>query len=326
MTMRVIFLFTIFILLAACGELKSADPTRPEAQAKVGAVENNGTPLVKSSAIEVTDFTGNSVRLAKPAQRIVALAPHIVENVFTAGAGQQLVGVVSYSDFPEAARTLPLVGGYAKTNLEKILELNPDLVIAWESGNSDASVARIKELGYPVYVDQPDTLDDLAKSVRDIGTLSGHFEYADNAMREYLESLNSFTTRYQAKPRVTTFYQVWNSPLQTINGKHIISDAIKVCGGENIYASEKTIAPIINIESILERNPQAIIASGMSDARPDWLDDWQQWQSLDAVKHGNLFFVDPDHIQRHTVRILLGIESICAQLDQARAKRGALSD
>lgn len=276
----------------------------------------------KSTRIHVTDFTGETITLEKPAQRIVALAPHIVENVFTAGAGEQLIGVVAYSDFPEQAKLLPLVGGYAKTNLEKILELDPDLIIAWESGNSDASVARIKELGYPVYVDQPDSLTDLAKSVRDIGTLTGHAEQANKAMDEYLTSISEIKALYESKPKVRTFYQVWNQPLRTITGKHIISDAIRLCGGTNIYADEPSISPIINIESLLERDPQAIIASGMSEARPDWLDDWKKWPSLQSVKNDNLFFVNPNHIQRHTVRILLGIESICTQLDEARAKNG----
>jgi len=299
-------------LVAACDQ--TAEP-----QNNIGGLKASLTPNnVKHASISVIDFAGNTISLDSPAKRIVALAPHIVENVYTAGAGAQLVGRVSYSDFPEEAKKLPIVGGYAKTNLEKILELNPDLVIAWESGNSDASVAKIRELGYPVYIDQPDTLDDLAKSVRDIGHLSGHFEHADKEMQNYLNSLNSFKELNQKKRKVSAFYQVWNSPLQTINGKHIISDAIKVCGGENIYSKEKAIAPIINIESILERDPEVIIASGMSDSRPDWLEDWKQWPTLTAVRRNNLFYVNPDHIQRHSVRVLQGIRSLCAQLDIAR--------
>ena len=121
---------------------------------------------------------------------------------------------------------------------------------------------------------------------------------------------------------VYTFYQVWNSPLRTINGGHIISDAIELCGGVNIYAGEPAIAPIINIESILTRNPEVILASGMSDSRPEWLDEWKKWPSLSAVKSDNLYFVDPDHIQRHTARILNGIHTICGQLQNARDKRG----
>lgn len=279
-------------------------------------------PALKSDAlIQVTDFSGNLVSLDKPATKIVALAPHIVENVFTAGAGDQLVGVVAYSNFPEQATSLPLVGGYASTNLEKIIELNPDLVIAWESGNTSASVERIKELGFTVYIDQPDTLADIAKSLRDIGTLTGHSEISEGAAKRYLSEVERQRTLNQAKSKVSTFYQVWNEPLQTINGGHIISDAISLCGGQNIYASETVIAPIINIESILERDPQTIIASGMSSARPEWLDEWKAWLSLTAVQKNNLFFVNPDHIQRHTVRILLGIEAICTHFDIARERR-----
>lgn len=279
--------------------------------------------VVKLSAnIQVTDFKGSVLNFTQPVERIVALAPHIVENVFTAGAGDKLVGVVTYSDFPEAATKLPIVGGYAKTNLEKILELKPDLVIAWESGNSDASVARIQELGLTVYVDQPDKLKDVAKSIRDIGLLAGTSVVADMAASKYSEKIDNILSMKLGQKPVSTFYQVWNSPIRTINGKHIISNAIALCGGVNIYANESAIAPIINIESILERNPEVILASGMSDSKPEWLEEWKDWPALQAVTLDNLYFVDPDHIQRHTVRILEGIETICAQLQEAREKRG----
>ena len=272
-------------------------------------------------SVQVIDFNGSIVKLDQPARRIVALAPHVVENVYSAGAGEHLVGVVAYSDFPQAATTLPIVGGYAQTNLEKILELQPDLVIAWQSGNSDSSVARIQQLGFPVYIDQPRRLDDIAKSIRDIGILAGTIDIAESNAQSYLSSIDKVRKKNLAQQPVSTFYQVWDSPLRTINGGHIISNAIELCGGLNIYADEALIAPIINIESILERDPEVILASGMSDARPDWLDDWLAWPSLSAVKLDNLFFVNPDHIQRHTVRIVNGINRICSQLQQAREKR-----
>ncbi|MGK0373915.1 MAG: iron complex transport system substrate-binding protein [Arenicella sp.] len=293
--------------------VSGCEPKSPDA-----ALETNST---LDSSVQVTDFNGSLIVLQKPAIRIVALAPHVVENVYSAGAGEQLVGVVAYSDYPEAATALPIVGGYAQTNLEKILQLQPDLVIAWESGNSDSSVARIKQLGFPVYVDQPTLLDDVAKSIRDIGILAGTSEVAEPVAEKYLNDINLVRQKNLIQQPVSTFYQVWNSPLRTINGGHIISNAIELCGGVNIYANEVAIAPIINIESILQRDPEAILASGMSDARPEWLDDWQAWPSLSSVKSDNLFFVDPDHIQRHTVRIIKGINTICEQLQQARDKR-----
>jgi len=289
-----------------------------------GCAEQSGNPATQttaSSAIQVVDFSGQTVRLAKPATKIIALAPHVVENTFTAGAGDLLVGVVSYSNFPEQAKSLPLVAGYAKANLEKIIELNPDLVIAWESGNSISSIERIRSLGYPVYLDQPNTVADIAKSIRDIGTLSDTSTIAEKAAADFLQQVEQTRLRNAEKSPVRTFYQVWNSPLQTVNGNHSISAAIELCGGVNIYASESAIAPIINIESILSRNPEAIIASGTSKSRPKWLDDWHQWPSLSATKNNNLFFIEPDHIQRHTIRLLHGINAICHHLDSARGRR-----
>jgi len=306
-------------VLAACD--KQAENNQIDEQVFEQQTSEKKEPRGEPQNISVIDFSGKTVSLDSPARRIVALAPHIVENVYSAGAGEYLVGVVSYSDYPEEALKLPIVGGYAKTNLEKILELEPDLVIAWESGNSDNSVARIQELGFTVYIDQPDNLDGVAKSVRDIGLLAGTHEIADTVANDYLAKVNEIRQLELHTQPVTTFYQVWNSPLRTINGGHIISDAIELCGGVNIYAEQTAISPIINIESILERNPEVILASGMSDARPDWLDDWDKWPSLTAVQRDNLYFVDPDHIQRHTLRILFGLEKICEKLETARSKR-----
>lgn len=307
---NIIIVFWI-LSLTACGPETTDPSNRTDSDANV------------SNSVHVTDFKGMTVTLNKPAKRVIALAPHIVENVYTAGAGDQLVGVVTYSDFPEAATSLPIVGGYAKINLESILELKPDLIIAWESGNSDTGIARIQELGFPVYIDQPDKLEDVAKSIRDIGVLTGTTSTAEPAATSYLQQVERVRRKNLNLQPVPTFYQVWNTPLRTINGKHIISDAIKLCGGTNIYADESAVAPTINIESILERDPEVILASGMSDARPEWLDEWKDWPSLSAVKDNNLYFVNPDHIQRHTVRILSGIEVICEQLQEARDKREA---
>ena len=244
----------------------------------------------------------------------------MVENLYSVGAGQNIVGAVEYSDFPPAAKAIPKVGGYEKTNIEAILKINPDLIIGWETGNSHGALKRLEELGYPVYVDQPDSLRDVAKSLLDLGTLTGNQELAEKVANDYLEKLDQAQTNNANKPKVTSFYQVWNSPLQTISGNHIISNTIEICGGINIYADEFAVAPIINIESVLERNPQAIIASGMGEARPAWLDEWKAWPSITAVKHNNLLFVNPDHIQRHTVRLLLAVDSVCQQLDDVRAK------
>lgn len=268
--------------------------------------------------ITVSDFSGNTLTLPKPAQRVVALAPHIVENLFSIGAGDTLVGVVTHSDFPAEATNLPIVGGYKKTNYEKIAELKPDLIVAWESGNSYGNLNKLRDLGFTVLIDQPDSLDDIAKSLRMLGSATGKSKRANEVATAFTEKLNKFRVNQADKPSVSVFYQVWNDPLITINGNHIISDAIRACGGKNVFANEVAVAPRTNIESVIAKNPEAIIASGMSEARPEWLDDWKQWRSITAVENNHLFFVDPDHLQRHTIRQLSAIKSICTQLDQVR--------
>lgn len=285
------------------------------------ACTEQSTSSALSGDIRVTDFTGNEIVLSKPAKRIIALAPHAVENIFSAGAGAKLIGVIEYSNFPPAALELPIMGNYQTINFERILQMQPDLIIAWQTGNSSAAIERLSELGLPVYLDEPHSIADIAKSIRDIGKLAATQFTADRIADQFEKDTSALRSKYVNADQVPVFYQVWNTPLQTINGTHIISDVIESCGGTNIYADEFAIAPVINIESVLERNPHAIIAGGTGSVRPAWLDEWLRWPTLTATKNGHLFHVNPDHIQRHSARILLGMQAICQQLDEVRASR-----
>lgn len=273
-------------------------------------------------SLEVTDYRNQKIQLKKPAQRIVALAPHIVENVFSAGAGEQLVAVVSYSNYPLAAKKIPRVGGYHNFSAEQILALQPDLVIMWQSGNGEQSVKQLEALGLTVYVDEPRKLEDIARSIKDISVLAGTQKVGETAVRAYLGKLQSLRKRTALKPPLSVFYQVWNEPLQTLNDEHLVSDVIQLCGGKNVFGDALVIAPKINIESMFERDPKLIVASGMSEERPEWLDDWKKWPALFAVKENNLFFVPPDLIQRHTARILDGAEIFCQHIETARQRLG----
>ncbi len=272
------------------------------------------------AAVEVTDYLKRVVRLEQPAQRIVALAPHIVENAYSAGAGDRLVAAVDYSDYPPAALELPQLGSHNAVSLEQILALKPDLVLVWGSGNGETMLRQLERLGLNVYVDEPRNLEDVARSVQAIGVLAGTSETAEQAAEGYLAALKQLGERYQQAEPVTVLYQIWNQPLQTLNGDHLVSDVIRLCGGHNVYADALPLAPKINMESVLARDPQAIVASGMGEGRPDWLDEWKQWPGLAAVRHDNLFFVPPDIIQRHTLRIAQGAELFCEHIDTARRR------
>ncbi len=268
--------------------------------------------------IVVTDYINRTIELEKPASRIVALSPHIVENIFSAGAGEQLVGVVDYSNYPPHAQDLVNVGSSMAINLETLVALQPDLVIAWGSGTSQHTLSKLTQLGFKVYIDEPSALSDIAKSIRDIGRLTGNSNIADQVTDNFMRQISQISSLYQGATKIDVFYQVWNKPLQTINGKHIINSVIELCGGRNIYAGEPSIAPVINIESILDRDPEVIIASGTNKNRPAWLDDWQQWNEITAVGNNHLFSINPDHIQRHSLRLLLGIDALCSHLEAVR--------
>lgn len=271
--------------------------------------------------IVVRDDAGTVVRLAQPARRIVSLAPHVTETLYAAGAGGRIVGAVDYSDYPEAARALPRVGSHAQLDLEAIVALKPDLAVGWGSGNSPVHVAKLRLLGIPVYLAEPARIDDIAGNLERIGTLAGTDDTARKAAADFRHRLATLRGRYGTRPAVRTFYEIWNQPLTTVGGPQIISDAIRLCGGENVFGGLKALAPRVGIEAVVAADPEAIVASGMDEARPEWLDEWRRWPAMTAVKRGNLFFVPPDIIQRPTPRLVEGAARLCEHLEVARGRR-----
>jgi len=270
--------------------------------------------------IAINDDAGNRVVLPRPATRIVSLAPHITELLFAAGAGEKVVGAVDYSNYPEAARKLPRIGSHAAFDLERIAALKPDLAIVWGSGNPPGQVAQLRRLGIAVFVSEPRRLEDIAASLRQVGMLAG--VQAEPAAQAFTQRLASLRTRHTNATPVNVFYEIWNQPLMTVGGEHVISHAITACGGRNAFAVLTQPAANVELEAVLRADPDVIVASGMDQERPEWLDDWRRWPQLQAVKNGNLFFIPPDLLQRHTPRILDGLEKLCAALDVAR-QRGA---
>ena len=274
-----------------------------------------------SADVSVVDDTGASVRLAQPAKRIVSLAPHITETLFAAGAGERIVGTVDYSDYPEAAKKLPRLGGYSQLDLEAIAALKPDLLVAWQSGNAAGHLDKLRALGFPLYISQPNRIEDVAREIERFGVLAGTSTVSGAAAGRFRERLTGLRKQHAGRPLVRTFYQIWKQPLMTIGGQQIISDVIRLCGGENVFAQLETMAPTITVEAVIAANPEAIFASGMGEARPEWLDDWKRWTSISAVARNNLFFIPPELIQRHTPRLLDGAELLCQHLETTRNRR-----
>lgn len=277
----------------------------------------------QAADIVLKDDTGATLRLQAPARRIVSLAPHVTENLFAAGAGGQVVGTVDYSDYPEAAKKIARVGGYSRLDLEAVAALRPDLIIAWESGNAPGHVAKLRSLGIPVFISQPNRIEDVAEQLEKFGQLAGTSAVANGAAARFRARLAEIRKQYSGQPRVPTFYQIWKQPLMSVGRQQIISDVISLCGGSNVFGQVEQMAPKVSEEAVLAANPEAIIASGMGDSRPEWLDDWKRWKQITAVARDNLFFVPPELIQRHTPRILEGAARLCEHLETARHRRPA---
>ncbi|MBS1199163.1 MAG: iron complex transport system substrate-binding protein [Proteobacteria bacterium] len=271
--------------------------------------------------IVVRDDSGADIRLKSPARRIVSLAPHITENLYVAGAGAYVVGVTDYSDYPPVARQLPRIGQSGRMDMEALLALKPDLVIAWQGGTPTTQIEKLKALGLAVFLVRSDRMASVASDIEYYGQLAGTPETANRAAAQFRQRLAALRTTYSGKAPVRVFYQIWQRPMMTVGARQLITDAIRLCGGENIFGQLSTLAPTVNVEAVLAARPQVIIASGNNAARPPWLDEWKRWPQLEAVRRNQLYHIDPDLIQRHTFRLLEGAEQLCQQIDSARIER-----
>lgn len=270
--------------------------------------------------IEVRDDRGQQVSLERPAQRIISLAPSLTEMVFAVGAGDRLVGAIEYSDYPPPALEVPRVGRYDMLDMERILALAPDLILAWQSGNPRATVTRLQAMGLNVYVAEPRDLSSVADQLETIARLTGRSAEARGLVTGFREELAALRRAYGDATPVATFYQVWNDPLISVGGNELIHDIIGICGGRNVFGDLSGVAPKVSLEAVIERSPEAIIGSGADAARPEWLDDWRRWSSLPAVAADNLFFIPPELVQRHSPRALEGARLMCSQLETARTR------
>lgn len=268
--------------------------------------------------ILVIDDAGQEHKLQQPLQRIVSLMPHATELMFEIAADDLLVGAVEYSDYPEAAKKVPRVGGYSALNIEAIVAARPDMILAWPEGNRGRELQKLRDLKLPILVTDPRDFKDIARAMTLFGQITGRNKGAEKAINRFNSKYNQLQEKYSQQKTLAVFYQVWNAPLMTQNGDTFISRAIELCGGINIFAGLPMTNPQISIEAILVNNPDVIVASGMGEARPEWLDDWRQYKELKAVQNNNLLHIPPQLLQRPTSRLLQGTELLCEGLAQAR--------
>jgi len=273
----------------------------------------------KTDFITVVDDAGRSIELAQPARRVISLSPHITELIYAAGGDEKIIAAVDFSNYPQQAKVLPRVGSGYQLDVEAIVALKPDLIIAWRSGNSRGQLEQLENLGFKVYYSEPEKLVDIAENLRDFGKLLASSPIANKKADKFLLGIEQLKDKYKNVKKVNVFYQVWNQPIFTINRQHIISHIIELCGGENIFKELNVISPQVDIESVIRRNPDVIIA-GIGEGRTDWLSEWLRWPNIKAVREHQVYGINADLIVRHTPRILQGAEMMCGYLQQARNK------
>ena len=252
-------------------------------------------------------------------QRIVALSPHLAELVFAIGAGERLIGVSAYTDFPEAATELPVVGDAFMLDLERLAILQPDLLLAWQGGTPAHVIDELQSREYRVEIIRTMSLDDVPLALRRLGVLTGSEKEANFVADTFVDGLNSLEEGASDAAPLRVFYQVDKRPLYTINGEHYVSQLIELCGGKNIFADLGKLAPLIGVEAVLERDPEVMLAG--EDAGPDAFSEWQRWPGIAANRYGNRFLMPAAEIGRATPRLLTAGAAICSALDESRHNR-----
>jgi iron complex transport system substrate-binding protein len=272
---------------------------------------------VARAELRVTDDAGAQVVLARPAQRVVSLAPHLTEQLFAIGAGGRIVATTDFADHPEAAKALPRVARAHNVDLERVAAARPDLIVVWGSGFPPATVAALRRLGVPLYVDEPSSLDGIAASMLRLGQLTAA-PGAAGAAAQFRSAIDRLRERYSARAEVGVFYQVWPQPLMTLGGRHLLSEGLRACGARNVFEALAPIAPQVSVEAVLAVDPQMIVTAEPGGVDRGALDMWRRFAGLRAVAGGSLVTIDADRINRHTPRLAEELALLCERIDAVR--------
>ena len=249
---------------------------------------------------------------------IIALAPHIVEMLYDVGAGGQIIGTTAFADYPEQAKAIPRIGNYVRLQLERVIELQPDLIIAWRSGNPSDDLARLEQLGFNVVYSQPHTFADIAKEIRSFAKLTGHSEQGEQVAHKFEQELAQITKAYQDKTKITGFYELWSRPLTTVAKGSWPQQFLNICQVHNPFKPVLTPYPQISIEQVLPASVQLIIQPLSVNQKEREGFNWQDWPIIPAVANKQIIRPDADAMHRMSIRSLTALKDLCASIDKTR--------
>jgi iron complex transport system substrate-binding protein len=277
-----------------------------------------GLSTVAHAAITVQDDLGRTITLPRVPLRVISFAPGATEMLFAAGAGDRVIATVEYSDDPPAARRVPRIGDAAAIDMERLIALHADIVVVWPKGGNPAQIAQVERMGLPVYREQVDAFSEFAASLRRLGELAGTRAIADRAARALEAQLAALTKRYGGGAPVTVLLEIWDRPIYTVGGLHLMSDALRLCGARNIFSDLNDAAPVVDVEAVIARNPDMIIAAAPPGAAAAWLDEWQHFSTLQAVRSGRLIPFEDQRLSGLGPSALVATATLCQLIDAKR--------
>lgn len=290
----------LFFLLLACHTLAfSSDDAHHASEPGINKEANSQT-------------TENKIK------RIIALSPSSTEMLFDIGVGDRVVGTVEYADYPEAANSIPRIGNYAGLNIESIVALEPDLIVAWKSGNKQSDLDKLESLGLPVMYIDPKTMKAVRDDIKRLGKAVGEEALGNAAATRFDEAYRSVRQQYEDKAYVRVFYQMSYEPLRTVGSNSWVEALIRDCNGDNIFHDAAASYPVVSLESIIVKDPEVIIMSNHTNATQSRDALWQRWPNITAVKQGALVSIDSSTLLRSGPRAVEGLALLCAAIDGVR--------
>src|SRR5437879_2347186 len=268
----------------------------------------------KATHITVSDDTGQRVAVLNPPLRIVSLAAGATEMLFAAGAGPHVVATVQYSDQPSAAQRVPRNGDVTGVDIERLDALHPDVAVVWPGGGNPAQIEEIARLGIPVYRQQVNALADLPDSLRRLGALTGTGAAAEQVARDLEAHLARVTREYRSDRQPSVLLEVWNRPIYTVGGTHLMSDALRLCSARNVFADLRDLGPVVDTEAVIARNPDIIIAVAPPGEGAAWLAEWKRFGTLSAVRGGRLIAFEDQAFVRLGPSVIDAAEALCRRI------------
>jgi len=275
------------------------------------------SPMAAIAAVQVVDDSGVRLTLAAPAARIASLTPGATEMLFAAGAGDHVIATVEYSDVPEAAKRVPRIGDVVSVDMERLVAAHPDVVVIWPGGGNAAQTEKVAKLGIPLYRQEVGHLADLPDAIRRLGRLAGTSAVAEQNAADLAARLAKLSQGHAHGQRVTALLQVWNRPLYTVGGHQLMTDALRLCGVRNIFGDLNEPGPVVDIEAVLARNPDIIIAAAPHGEAAAWIKDWKRFPSLKAVRSGRVIPFEDDRFSRLGPSVVEATEALCKLIDAA---------